>query len=385
MATKRDYYEVLGVSNGATEDDIRRAFRKLARQYHPDVNREKDAEERFKEINEAYEVLSDPEKRRSYDHFGHRFGQDGPAGFGGPSDFSGFGGIEDIFDAFFGGRVRTGTRRTARGSDLRHDLTLTFEEAVFGVQKTIEIQRPEPCGRCAGRRTEPGTQPTRCPVCGGSGELRRAQQTVFGQFVNVMACDRCQGEGRVITTPCSECRGQGYVHGKRQLTVDIPGGVDEQHTVRYQGEGLPGYHGGPPGDLYIVLSIQSHSVFKRQGTDILYDLDINVAQAALGEEIEVPTVDGKSTRVKIPAGTQSGRTIRLRGQGAPHLGRAARGDQVVNIRVVVPQQLSEHQRNLFRELARSFSSPGPEQHGPDKDRGFFDRVKDALGGDGATG
>lgn len=374
MATKRDYYEVLGIERNANEDEIRRAFRKLARQYHPDVNKSPEAESQFKAINEAYEVLSDAQKRRAYDQFGHN----GQPGFGDPTGFGGFGDIQDIFDVFFGGRTRGGGRRPVRGDDLRYDLTISFEEAVFGCEKTIHVSRWEICSRCNGQRTEPGTQPIVCPMCAGTGEVRRSQQTIFGQFVNVMVCERCRGEGRVVATPCSECKGQGLVRATRPIAVSIPAGVDEQHSVRITGAGQPGLRGGPPGDLYVVLSVGQHPVFRRQGTDLLCDVDVNVAQAALGDEIEVPTVEGKTTKVKIPAGTQSGRAIRLRGHGVPYLGRSARGDQVVRVRVAIPQHLTDQQRRLFQELARTFDTPYDEH---DKHGGIFDKIKDVLGGE----
>jgi molecular chaperone DnaJ len=344
MASKRDYYEVLSVSRTASEDEIRRAFRKLARQYHPDVNRESDAETRFKEVNEAYEVLSNTEKRQSYDRFGHA-GVSGQAGGFDPNagaGFSGFGGFEDIFETFFGGATRShgGGRRAARGSDLRFNLTLTFEEAVFGSEKTLEIPRARTCERCHGNGAEPGTEPIRCPSCNGSGEVRRVQQSIFGQFVNVTICERCHGEGQVVSTPCTECHGQGRVQRTQRLSVNIPAGVDDGQQVRLSGEGEAGPNGGPNGDLYVFLSVATHQLFKRQGQDLLYDLTVNVAQAALGDEIDVPTIDGNSVKVKVPSGTQSGKMLRLRDKGVPYLRGGNRGDQLIRIRVVVPQDLN---------------------------------------------
>lgn len=374
MAVKRDYYEVLGVPRDASEDDIRRAFRRLARQYHPDVNRESDANVRFKEINEAYEVLADAGKRRNYDHFGHA---DGPQGVG--RGGAGFG-IDDIFETFFGAASRGGGRRPTRGADLRYDLTLRFEEAVFGASREIEVPRTVRCARCGGDGAEPGTTPQPCPQCSGSGEIRRVQQSIFGQFVNVMVCDRCRGAGRVVAKPCTECSGRGDVQTVRKLTIDIPAGVDEGQQMHVVGEGESGQRGGPAGDLYVVLAVEPHEYFKRQGSDVVYELTVDVAQAALGDEVEVPTIEGRE-KIKVPAGTQTGRVIRLRGKGIPHLRGSSRGDQQVRVRVQVPTQLSEEQRRLFEQLGATFRGERPEPHGSKGGKGLLDRVKDALGGD----
>src|SRR5215469_15490833 len=304
MATnKRDYYEVLGVSRNASDDEVKRAFRRLAKQYHPDANKEQGAEARFIEINEAYEVLSDQQKRAAYDRYGHAAaaGSMGGAGF---ADFSSF--STDIFEMFFSGA--TGTQRRSgpqRGADLRYELTITFEEAVFGCQKEIELPRWESCSTCKGSGAQPGTSKTRCSNCQGSGEIRRVQQSIFGQFVNVTVCDRCRGEGSVITTPCEKCRGQGRVRNNRRVVVNIPAGVDDGINVRVTGEGEVSSRGGAPGNLYVVLTVKQHPFFKRQGNDIHYELPVSFTQAALGAEVEVQTVDKKSTLLKIPAGTQS--------------------------------------------------------------------------------
>jgi molecular chaperone DnaJ len=373
--TKRDYYEVLGVARNASEDELKRAFRKLARQYHPDVNKSPDAEVRFKEIGEAYEVLSDPQKRRVYDQFGHA-GLDSQ-GYGGFQGFEGFGSFADIFeqfDTFFGGAGRGRTRRSPqRGADLRYDLTITFEEAVFGTEKTLEIPRFETCGVCKGSGAEPNTEPTICPQCKGSGEMRRVQQSVFGQFVNVTTCGRCHGEGRIISAPCHACHGQGRVHKSRKLTVKIPAGVDSGQQIRLSGEGEAGPKGGPPGNLYVVLEVKPHRYFKREGSDIFFELPISFAQAALGDQVEVPTIDGSEV-LTIPAGTQTGKTFRLREKGIPHLRGMGRGDQYVTVRVRTPTQLSPRERQLFEELAKL------EEHQiKPHERGFFDKVKDSLG------
>ena len=311
-ASKRDYYEVLGVTRNASDDDIKKAFRRLARQYHPDVNKDKDAEARFKEVNEAYEVLSDPQKRQMYDQFGHA-GPGMGAGGAGFGDF-GFGGFSDIFQTFFGGQAGGGARHgPQRGSDLRYNLTLTFEEAVFGTDKELEIPRADSCPSCRGSGAEPGTEPSRCPNCNGTGELRRVQQSIFGQFVNVVMCDRCQGEGRVISTPCHECRGAGRVRVTKHVSLKVPAGVDTGSQIRLTGEGEAGPRGGANGNLYVAITVRKHQFFERDGQDILYTLPVNFAQAALGDEIEVPTVDG-NVLLKVPAGTQTGRRFRLTGR-----------------------------------------------------------------------
>ena len=374
MAVKRDYYDVLGVSREASQDDIRRAFRKLARQYHPDISKEDGAEARFKEVNEAYEVLSDAEKRRQYDRFGHAGAQ---AGFGAAGGF----GIEDIFATFFGATARN-PRRPSRGADLRYDLELTFDEAVFGTTKEIEVPKTVVCSRCSGDGAEPGTPPQTCPTCQGSGEIRRAQQSIFGQFVNVMVCDRCRGNGQIITKACSECHGRGTVQHVRKIPLNIPAGVDDGQQMQVPGEGELGGRGGPPGDLYVFLSVKAHPKFKRQNYDLVYDLTIDVTQATLGDEVEVPTLEG-STTLKVPAGTQHGKVLRLRGKGVPHLRGNARGDQQVRVHLAVPQSLTDEQRELFERLRESLrGSAVAEKHENGRHgKGIFERVKDVLGGE----
>ncbi|MBV9120019.1 MAG: molecular chaperone DnaJ [Chloroflexi bacterium] len=375
-ASKRDYYEVLGVARGANDDDIKKAFRRLARQYHPDVNKEKDAEDRFKEINEAYEVLSDPQKRQLYDQFGHEGPRMGAgAGFG---DFGNFGGFSDIFQTFFGGQAGAGQRRgPQRGADLRYNLTLSFEEAVFGAETELEIPRADTCSSCKGSGAEPGTEPSRCPNCNGTGELRRVQQSIFGQFVNVVMCERCQGEGRVITTPCHECRGAGRIRVTKHVSLKVPAGVDTGSQIRLTGEGEAGPRGGPNGNLYVAITVKKHPYFERDGQDILYTLPINFAQAALGDEIEIPTVDGK-VMLKIPAGTQSGKVMRLKDKGVPNLRGGGRGDQHVYVKVVTPTEISAKERELLEQL-REVSKRQPQPHENSKKEGFFDKVKEAFG------
>jgi molecular chaperone DnaJ len=369
MATKRDYYEVLGLDRSASEEEIKRAFRKLAFKYHPDRNREDGAEERFKEINEAYEVLSDPEKRATYDRFG-RVGEGFGRGFG---DFDIFRGFGDIFDTFFGGTATATRRGPQRGADLRYGLTISFEEAVFGCEKEIGISRIENCSRCHGIGSEPGSQPSRCPGCNGTGQVRRVQRSVFGRFVNVTTCDRCGGDGRIITDPCSQCRGTGKEKKVRRIMVNIPSGVDDGSQIRLSGEGNAGSWGGDSGNLYIAISVQEHPFFERRGDDILYDLPINFAQAALGDDVEVPTVDSPLT-LKIPPGTQTGKLFRLKEKGVPRLRGGGRGDQLVMVHVVTPEALNEEQRRLFQELAKTLGKVSM----PKEEKGFFQRFRDLF-------
>lgn len=376
---KRDYYEVLGVPRDADENAIKSAYRKLARQYHPDVSKATDAGERFKVINEAYEVLSDPEKRGVYDRYGRAatqggFGQGGGSPFGG---FGGFGDISDIFDEFFGGGFGGRSNRQrgpARGNDLRYDLEITFQEAVFGVEKELEVPRLETCSHCGGSGAEPGTTPIRCPQCNGSGEIRRAQQTILGQFVNVTACPRCNGEGEIVTTPCSVCKGQKRVRVTRKLAVSIPAGVDDDMRIRLAGEGEPGERGGPAGSLYVMLHVKPHGLFQRQDNDILLDLPVNIVQASLGAEVDVPTLDGP-TKLTIPAGTQNGTVFRLKGKGVPVLRSNRRGDQLITSRVVVPVKLNEKQRKMLKELGDSL---GIESLNKDT-RSVLEKILDAVG------
>jgi molecular chaperone DnaJ len=377
MATnKRDYYEVLGVQRTATEDEIKKAFRRLAKQYHPDANKEEEAEARFIEINEAYEVLSDPQKRSTYDRFGHAALNNG-GGAAGFNDF-GFSSINDLFETFFAGTT-TSQRRSGsqRGADLRYDLTITFEEAVFGCQKDIELPRWENCSTCHGSGAAPGTSTTRCSACQGTGEIRRVQQSIFGQFVNVTMCERCRGEGRVITTPCDKCRGQGRVRNNRRVKVNIPAGVDDGINVRVTGEGEVSARGGTPGNLYVILTVKPHHLFKRNGNDIIYELPISFTQAALGAEVEVPTVDNKTTPLKIPPGTQSGRSFRLKNMGVPVVHSTARGDQHVIVKVVTPNNLSTEEKRLFEELER-LEKERSEQNNKNIFHNLFEKTKDVF-------
>jgi len=369
MSAKRDYYEVLGVSRSCNDAEIKRAYHHLARQYHPDLNKDPAAEAQFKEINEAYEVLGDRRKRAEYDRWGH-VGTSG--GFS--TDYGGFG-FGDIFEDLFGfGGMRTAARRAPqKGGDLRYDLTLTFEEAAFGCEKEIEIARLDTCPTCHGTGADPGTTPIRCPQCNGTGEVRRVRQSVFGSFVNVTTCGRCNGEGEVVTAPCAECRGQKQVRVTRRLSVTVPPGVDDGTQIRLSEEGQAGTRGGMSGSLYVVISVRKHAYFKRQNSDIFLELPINVAQAALGDEIEVPTLEGEE-KLAVPAGTQTGETFRLRGKGIPYLRGGGSGDQLVTVYVVTPKKLSDEQRELFEELAKSLGT----EVIPQGEKGFFDRLKDVL-------
>jgi molecular chaperone DnaJ len=374
--TDRDYYEVLGVSRSASDDELKSAFRRLARQYHPDVNNSPDAEERFKEINEAYAVLSDADRRAAYDRFGHA----GVRGAGGAPDFTvDFSDFADIFgDLFgFGGFGRTSRRsRNAprRGSDLSYRLDLTFEEAVFGVEKEIEITRDETCSTCYGSGAEPGTSPVRCSNCNGSGEVRQVRQTILGSMVQVATCPVCNGQGEKIDTPCHTCKGRGLERITRRKVVSVPGGVDNGTQIRLAGEGQPGMNGGPNGNLYVTIQVKNHKFFRRRDNDIVLDLDVNIAQATLGAEVEIPTVDGNAV-LKIPAGTQPGKVLRMRGKGVPHLRRNGRGDQLVVINVDIPTSLTSEQHELFEQLANSLGSEVRPQ-----ERSFLDWLKETLGG-----
>lgn len=371
----RDYYETLGVPRSASPDEIKSAFRKLARQYHPDVSQEEHAEERFKEINEAFAILSDSDKRAAYDRFGHAGvqGQGGmPGGF--TVDFS------DIFEDFLGGlggfgrsnqRMRNAPHR---GADLQVQVDLTFEEAVFGIEREVEITRDEVCSHCQGRKAEPGTNPVRCHSCDGKGEVRQVRQTILGSMVQVATCPTCNGTGETISTPCKVCGGRGLERKIRKKVVAVPAGVDTGNQIRLAGEGQPGINGGPHGNLYVLINVKPHKFFRRRENDILLDLEINLAQAALGAEVDVPTVDG-SAKLKIPAGIQPGKVLRMRDKGVPSLRGSDRGDQLVIVNVSVPKTLTPEQRRLFEELARTMGTEAQPQQ-----RGLLDWIKDALGG-----
>lgn len=364
--SKKDYYEVLGVAKTASEDEIKKAFRKLARKYHPDVNRDNssEAEEKFKEANEAYEVLSNTERRAQYDQFGHAAFEGGGAG-----------GFSDIFDMFFGQSGFGGSRQSGpeRGADLRYDLEITFEQAAFGMETEIQVPRTEDCGVCQGSGAAAGTHAETCPQCRGTGQQQVVQNTPFGRMVNVRPCDRCRGEGKIVKTPCKECHGKGKVRARRKIKIKIPGGVDNGSRLRVAHEGEAGNRGGQPGDLYVYIFVKSHKLFAREGDDVICEVPITIVQAALGDEIEVPTLDGK-VQLRIPEGTQTATVFRLKEKGVPHLRGSGRGDQHVKVKVITPKKLTDKQKELLLEFAKD----GGEDTNPEQ-KSFFKKVKDAFG------
>ncbi len=371
MATKRDYYEILGVDKKAPPEDIKKAYRKLALQYHPDRNKSPEAEDKFKEISEAYAVLSDPNKKQQYDQFGHagidmRYTQEDifrGADFGDIfREFGGFGFGRggSIFDLIFG---RERGERQRRGSDVLYEVAIDIEDAAFGKTVEMEVPRTEDCDVCNGSGAKPGTSPRRCPACGGSGQVSRTQNTPFGRFITTTTCGTCRGIGEIIDTPCSNCHGSGRVQRKRRIEVKIPPGVDTGSRLRIAGEGEAGEKGAPPGDLYVEIYVRPHEIFKRVGNDIITEVPISFTQAALGDEITVPTLNSK-VKMKIPAGVQNNQVFRLRGKGIPGLHGSSKGDQLVKIRVEVPTKLTERQKQLLREFAE-ISGEKP------KSRGFF--------------
>ena len=368
MAQKRDHYEVLGLSKNASEDDIKKAYRKLARQYHPDVNKAADAEIKFKEVKDSYDVLSDSQKRAIYDQYGH---VDPNQGMGG--GFSGGGGFGDIFNMFFGGQ--NDPNAPQKGNDLQYTMTIEFKEAVFGKETDITIPRTESCTTCDGSGAKPGTSPTTCTTCGGSGQQEVVHNTPFGRMVNRTTCSRCKGKGRTIQHKCGTCSGTGKVKKQRSIHVRIPAGVDEGAQLRMSGEGESGVRGGGPGDLYIVIRVKRHDFFERNGDDIFCEIPLTFAQAALGDEIEIPTLTGK-VKLKIPAGTQTSTQFRLKGKGVTRLRGIGQGDQHVKVVVVTPSRLSDDQKELLRQISQL---DGEFTHG--QEQSFFDRMKRAFLGD----
>jgi len=364
----KDYYEILGVPRGATDADLKKAFRQLAMKYHPDRNPDdKASEDKFKEINEAYSCLSDPVKRANYDRFGTAEGVGG--GYGPFSAGAGFGDIfEDIFGDFFGG-FSGGQRRArpAKGNDLRYDLSINLTEAVFGTEKTIDFPIWDECPECMGSGSEPGKNPMVCSSCRGTGQVRFQQ----GFFSVSKTCGKCQGSGKIITDPCKKCKGQGKIRQQKNISVKIPPGVDAGSRLKIYGEGEPGVHGGPKGDLYIVLAVEGHPFFKREGTELFCEVPVSFPQAALGSEIEVPTLDG-TAKIKVPAGTPSGKLFFLRGKGAPRVGGHQRGNQIVKVYVDVPRKLTSKQKELLEEFA-SIS-------GDEVSKSFKERLKDLFTG-----
>lgn len=371
--TKRDYYEVLEIDREVDEATIKSAYRKLARKYHPDVNPgDHTAEEKFKEVAEAYEVLSDSQKRQVYDRFGHQ-GLNGGAG-GGPEGFGGFG---DIFDIFFNGAGGATQRRggAQRGADLRYDLEVTLEEAYTGVEKTVRLQRVETCDTCAGSGAAPGTSTTTCTACGGQGQVRHTQNTILGTFSTAAPCTRCQGTGRLVPNPCATCNGQGRTRKVRDFTINVRAGVDTGMRFQYQGEGESGVRGGPAGDLYVFFHVKDHALFERQGQDLIAEIPISYTQAALGDEIDVPTVGGEKGSIHVPEGTQTGTVFRLRGMGMPDVGGRGKGDLHIAVKVDVPTRLSDEEKKLLRQLAALRGER--TTHEP---KSIFERVKEAFTG-----
>lgn len=376
MSTKRDYYEILGISKSATAEEIKKAYRKVAIQFHPDKNQgNKEAEEKFKEAAEAYEVLSDSQKRAQYDQFGHVSNDAGGFGgfSGGFSDFD-FG---DIFETFFGSSMFGGRTRTRRGpqkgADLHFAMELTFEESIFGVEKEVPINKMHICPKCDGSGSKAGSKPTTCQQCAGTGQVQYKQRTPFGHFVNIKTCDVCHGEGKIITNPCEMCNGRGRVKKTVRLKIKVPAGISDGQTIPLRGAGEPGSNGGPAGDIYFTVKVKSHPIFIRQGNNIFCEIPITFAQAALGAELEVPTVYGKEKFV-IPEGTQTGTRFRLKGKGAPIARTNSKGDQYFTVNVEVPRKLNEKQKSVLREFAELIGDEVHEQR-----KSFFDKMKSALG------
>ena len=382
MADKKDYYEVLGVDKSASDSEIKSAYRKLAKKYHPDLNPDKkeEAEARFKEVNEAYEVLSDPEKKQRYDQFGHA-GVDPNYGAGGGFDggFGGFGGVDlnDIFDTFFGGGFGGGGRTQnpnapRRGADLRASVAISFMEAAKGCAKTVSVNRSEACGECGGSGAAKGTQPQTCPECGGSGVVNQQKRTPFGVMQSSRPCQRCGGKGKIIKEPCKHCGGSGQVTRSKKLEVNIPGGIDDGQSIALRGQGSAGVNGGPAGDVVIVVTVRPDALFERDGFDVYVTVPITYSQAVLGAQVIVPTVDGK-VEYTVPEGTQAGATFRLRGKGIRYLNGKGRGDQYVKVSVEVPKKLTKEQRAALEQFEKSLAEENYEQR-----KGFFDKLKNLF-------
>ena len=375
---KRDYYEVLGVQKGASEEEIKKAYKKMARKYHPDLNPgDKDAEEKFKEVNEAYEVLSDSEKKARYDQFGFagvdpNFGAGG-GGYGGGAGFD-FGDLGDIFGSFFGGGFGGGqTRRNPnapqRGESIRMNLTISFEEAAFGCEKELELDRYESCETCRGSGAAPGTSPETCPDCGGSGVVQTRRQTPMGVFASTAPCSRCGGRGKIIKEPCKDCRGSGVVRRRRKIQASVPAGIDNGQTISIRGQGHAGKNGGPAGDLLVTITVRPHELFRREGTSVLCEAPITFPQAVLGAELEIPTIDGK-VKYDIPEGTQTGTTFRLKGKGIPALNGRGRGDQYVTVYIETPRNLNREQKEALKKFAEAVGENNYEER-----KSFFRKFK----------
>ena len=379
MADKRDYYEVLGVDKNASDEELKKAYRKLAKKYHPDANpdNKKEAEAKFKEVNEAYETLSDSQKRKMYD----QFGPDGPQGFEGGqggyysysgSGFDGFdmGDLGDIFSSFFGGGFggRSSRQKSGptKGADLRYDVEISFEESFLGVEKEISFNREETCEVCHGEKAKPGTNPVTCSTCNGTGQIRQVQTTILGQMQTTRTCPNCHGEGKVIKEPCEHCRGKGKIRKLTKIKVKIPAGIDDNQTVILRGEGSSGTKGAPNGDLYITVHLKHHYLYKRKGNDVLCDIPITITQATLGGDIEVPLVDGTKEKYRVPEGTQTGTKFRIRGKGFKGVNRSYQGDFIFTVVVNTPKKLTKEQRELLEQLAKTMN-----EQPPIKKRGIF--------------
>ncbi len=378
MAEKRDYYEVLGVSKSATQDEIKSAYRKLAKKYHPDMNPgDAAAEEKFKEVNEAYEILSDESKKSKYDQFGHAgvdpsYSGGGYGSYGGGFDFGDMGGFSDIFESFFGGGTSSRRNGPRRGQDLHTTISISFEEAVFGTEKTISVDRTEACNECHGTGAKKGTSPATCPTCNGTGQTRTTQRTPFGSFSSTKTCSTCGGKGTVIKEACTKCHGSGRINNKKNISVKIPKGIDNGQTISLAGQGNAGTNGGMAGDLLITVRIAPHKLFKREGQNVYCEFPLTYTQAALGCEVEVPTVDGK-VKYTIPEGTQTDTTFRLKGKGIPNINGYGRGDQYVKVYVEVPTNLSKEQKELLKKFD---TLSGKKTY--TKQKGFFEKLKDAF-------
>ena len=371
---KRDYYEVLGISKGASEDEIKKAYKKMARKYHPDLNPDnKEAEEKFKEVNEAYEVLSDPDKKARYDQYGHagvdpNFGAG--AGFDGNFDF---GDLGDIFGSFFGGGFgggrRTNPNAPQRGESIRMSLAISFEEAAFGCEKAVTVERMEQCETCHGNGCAPGTTPEVCPDCRGTGQVQVRRQTPMGVFATSSPCPKCGGKGQIIHQPCKDCHGSGTVRRRKTIQASIPAGIDNGQTISIRGQGNAGKNGGPAGDLLITITVRPHELFRREGTSVLCEAPITFTQAVLGAELEIPTIDGK-VKYTLPEGTQSGTTFRLKGKGIPSINGRGRGDQYVTVYIETPRNLNKEQKEALKKFAESVGESNYEER-----KKFFKKFK----------
>ncbi|MGT2743459.1 molecular chaperone DnaJ [Streptococcus plurextorum] len=370
-----EFYDRLGVSKDASQDEIKKAYRKLSKKYHPDINKEAGAEDKYKEVQEAYETLSDPQKRAAYDQYGPAganggFGGGGFDGFGGAG---GFGGFEDIFSSFFGGGGMRNPNAPRQGDDLQYRVNLTFEEAIFGTEKEVSYTRESSCGTCAGTGAKPGTSPVTCGRCHGQGVINVDTQTPLGMMRRQVTCDVCHGRGKEIKDPCTTCRGTGHENRSHKVSVKIPAGVETGQQIRLQGQGEAGFNGGPYGDLFVIINVAKSDKFERNGSTIYYTMNISFVQAALGDTVDIPTVHGP-VEMAIPAGTQTGKTFRLRGKGAPQLRGNGQGDQHVTVNIVTPTKLNEAQK----EALKAFAAASGEKEVHPKKRGFFDKVKDAF-------